>query len=57
MTQLNKGFLKDILICINLFAKKKNNNKKNSETSLQYVDFRNNALLKTIKLLGPLKIV
>lgn len=57
MTQLNKGFLKDILICINLFAKKKNNNKKNSETSLQYVDFRNNALLKTIKLLSPLKIV
>lgn len=57
MTQLNKGFLKDILICINLFAKKKTTKKKNSETSLQYVDFRNNALLKTIKLLSPLKIV
>lgn len=57
MIQLNKGFLKDILICINLFVKKKNNNKKNSEIFLQYVDFCNNVLLKIIKLFSFLKIV
>lgn len=40
MTQLDTGFIKDTLICINFLTEKK------KLTTLQYVEFRKNGFIK-----------